>query len=97
MTTEPEVLGAEVLEPAPPWRPSRRLAVLLVLVVVAGGVAWYADHRSRASEAAAVSACEQRLRNASAHADRYWVVLQTVGVSLIQTAEFATIIADSAV
>ena len=35
--------------------------------------------------------------NTSAHADRYWVVLQTVGVSLIQTAGSATIIADPAV
>jgi hypothetical protein len=69
MTTESDVLGQEVLESAPPWRPSRRLAVLLVLVVVAAGVTWYVDHRARASEGAALSACEQRLRNSSAHAD----------------------------
>jgi hypothetical protein len=69
MTTEPEVLEPEVLESAPPWRPSRRLAVLLVLVVVAGSVAWYADHRVRSHESGTVGACEQRLRVASAHAD----------------------------
>jgi hypothetical protein len=86
MTTEPEVLEAEVLEPAPPWRPSRRLAVLLVLVVVAGGFAWYADHRSRASEAAALSACEQRLRNASAHADlRLGAVADMLRPALVTT------------
>jgi hypothetical protein len=69
MTTEPEVLEAEMLESAPPWRPSRRLAVLLVLVVVAGLTGWYADHRVRTHESGAVSACEARLRTVSAHAD----------------------------
>lgn len=72
MTTEPDVLGAEVLESAPEgrWRPSRWLAVVLVmLVLVVGCVAWYADHRVRAHEAAAVDRCEARLSNASALAD----------------------------
>lgn len=69
MTTESEVLGPEVLESAPPRRPSRRLAVLLVVVLLAAGVTWYVDHRSRTSEGAAVASCEQRLRNASATAD----------------------------
>jgi hypothetical protein len=70
MTAEPEVLGAEVLESAPRWRPSRRaVGVVVALVVLAGCVAWYADHRTRTEESAAVSRCEQLLTHASGLAD----------------------------
>lgn len=70
MTTEPDVLGAEVVESAPRSRPSKRLVVVVVaLVLVAGLVAWYADHRARVHEAAAVARCEQMLSDASARAD----------------------------
>jgi hypothetical protein len=70
MTTEPQVLDAELLESAARRRPSRRWVVVLVLaVVVAGLVAWYADHRDRRDESAAVARCERLLADASARAD----------------------------
>jgi hypothetical protein len=43
----------------------RWLGPVLALVLVAGVVGWYADHRVRTDEAAAVLHCERKLSNAS--------------------------------
>lgn len=64
MTTE-----AEVLEAAPTYRPTRRAGLVLVVLALVCGVAWYADHRVRTRESAALVACERSLELASAHAD----------------------------
>jgi hypothetical protein len=42
---------------------------LLVLVLVAGSIAWYADAGARSREADAMRSCETQLRRASGHAD----------------------------
>jgi len=64
----------EVVEGGPPRPSSRRrlrwLSALVAVVVVAAGTATYADQRDRAREAAAVGACEHRLRLASALSER---------------------------
>jgi hypothetical protein len=62
--SEPE--WVEVHDPRPPWRPPRWLWWAVAVALVVGGVAWYADHRVRAQEAAAVTRCEHRLSEASA-------------------------------
>jgi hypothetical protein len=62
---EPEPEWLTVREPREPWHPPRWLAGLLVVAVVVGGIAWYADHRVRVREAAQVARCERRLGEAS--------------------------------
>jgi hypothetical protein len=61
---EPDWL--EVHAPRDPWHPPRWLWWAVALALVVGGTAWYADHRVRAHEAAAVARCEHRLKEASA-------------------------------
>jgi hypothetical protein len=76
-----EVLSEEPVrlprEPSPaPDRPRavsrrpRRWGVLLALVLVAGGVAAYADARDRSHEAAGVAACERQVRVATGLTER---------------------------
>ena len=63
---EPDPEWLEVHAPRDPWHPPRWLWWALALVLVAGGTAWYADHRVRAHESAAVARCEHHLKEASA-------------------------------
>jgi hypothetical protein len=63
---EPEPEWVESHEPRVPWRPPRWLRWVLVAALVVGGMAWYADHRVRASETVEVARCEKLLREASA-------------------------------
>lgn len=57
------------IAPAPLWRPPRWTWVALALVLVVGGLTWYADHRLRERETADLSVCQQRLEEASALSD----------------------------
>jgi hypothetical protein len=63
MTTEPEVLEAL------PYHQIRRAWMVVLVLAVVCGVAWYADQRIRTREDAALAACERSLGVASAHAD----------------------------
>jgi hypothetical protein len=51
-------------------RPRRWLSLTLLVAVVVGSAAVYADHRTYVREAAAVTSCEHSLRVASALAER---------------------------
>jgi len=56
--------------PRPVVRRRRRVAwALLVLVLAAGSIAWYADAGARSREANAMRSCENQLRRASGRAD----------------------------
>jgi hypothetical protein len=55
--------------PSRPRRPPRWIWVALSMVLVVGGLAWYADHRAREHEAAGLAVCQDQLEQASALSD----------------------------
>ncbi len=62
----PEPEWIEIHTPRDPWHPPRWLWWALAVALVLGGTAWYADHRVRAHDEAALARCEHRLGEASA-------------------------------
>jgi hypothetical protein len=87
----------EVVERGAPPGPFRKrldrlgrpswLAALIAVVVVAAGMAAYADQRSRGHEAAAVATCEHRLRVASALSERRLGLLANYVQPALRTAD----------
>ena len=63
--------GREVLDSRADdaWRPPRWLVLVVLLVVAAGSVGWYADGKARASESAALARCQRDLHAAVISSD----------------------------
>jgi hypothetical protein len=61
-----EVLDAR---PALEWRPSRRLVVAVVVVVMVATTGWYADRQERTREVRALEGCRRQLHDAVVFAD----------------------------
>ncbi|HEX3296772.1 MAG TPA: hypothetical protein VHR85_08125 [Nocardioides sp.] len=69
---DPEVLDAR---PAESWRPPGWVTTVVVLALVVGAVAWYADERARVHESEALGACRRELHNAAISSDLLMVAV----------------------
>jgi hypothetical protein len=69
----------EELEVAPHGlhRPSARVLVVVVLAMIGGALATYADHRSRVDEARALDTCRQQLHHAAVSSDLQMMAVAT--------------------
>jgi hypothetical protein len=71
--------GHEVLDVGPHGfrRPSPRVLVAVVLAIVVGALAAYADHRSRVDEARALDTCRRQLHDAAVSSDLQMMAVAT--------------------
>jgi hypothetical protein len=69
----------EVLDVGRPGfhRPSTRVLVVVVLAIVVGSLAVYADHRSRVGEARALDTCRRQLHDAAVSSDQQMLAVAT--------------------
>jgi hypothetical protein len=58
-------------------RPSTPVLVVVLLAIVVGAIAVYADHRSRADEARALDACRRELHDAAVSSDLQMMAVAT--------------------
>jgi len=84
--SEPEPEWAVVHEPRKPSRAPRWLWWVVATTLLVGSVAWYADHRVRADETAAVARCEHRLSEAAAMSElRMGAMVDYLRPSMVST------------
>jgi hypothetical protein len=65
------------VDPGGIWRPSARVLMVVVIVIVVSGLALFADQRSRADETRALDACRRELHDTAVSSDLQMMAVAT--------------------